>query len=232
MNAILEMESVSKTYGKGYAAVQAVDQASMKIEPGEIVLIMGPSGSGKTTLLSMAGLLLKPTQGRLLINAEAINGKSQRQMADLRLHTLGFIFQAYNLLSALNARENVEIVMNMAGKRGTAASKHATEILDKLGLGSRKHHLPADLSGGEKQRVAIARALANDPQLILADEPTGNLDRKTGEEVMELFCHGMGREQGRSMIIVTHNPEFERIADRVLWLEDGHLTDGNGRTKH
>jgi len=232
MSAILEMESVSKTYGKGHAAVQAVDQASMKIEPGEIVLIMGPSGSGKTTLLSMVGLLLKPTQGRLLINGEVINGKSQRQMADLRLRTLGFIFQAYNLLSALNARENVEIVLNMAGNGGKAASTYAAELLDKLGLGSRKHHLPADLSGGEKQRVAIARALANDPQLILADEPTGNLDSKTSEEVMELFCHGMGREQGRSMIIVTHNPAFERIADRVLWLEDGHLTNGNGRTNH
>lgn len=232
MNTILEMESVSKIYGKGHAAVNAVDHASMKIEPGEIVLIMGPSGSGKTTLLSMAGLLLKPTQGRLLINGEAINGKSQRQMADFRLHTLGFIFQAYNLLSALNACENVEIVMNMAGKRGKATSQRATDILDKLGLGSRKRHLPADLSGGEKQRVAIARALANDPQLILADEPTGNLDSKTGEEVMELFCHGMGREQGRSMIIVTHNPAFERIADRVLWLEDGHLSNGNGRTTH
>jgi len=232
MSAILEMESVSKTYGKGHVAVNAVDHASMKIEPGEIVLIMGPSGSGKTTLLSMAGLLLKPTEGRLLIDGEAINGKSESQIADLRLHTLGFIFQAYNLLSALNARENVEIVMNMAGKRGKAASQRATDILDKLGLGNRKHHLPADLSGGEKQRVAIARALANDPQLVLADEPTGNLDSKTGEEVMELFCHGMGREQGRSMIIVTHNPEFERIADRVLWLEDGHLSNGNGRRQH
>src|SRR3972149_4299801 len=134
MSAILEMESVSKTYGKGYAAVQAVDQATMKIESGEIVLIMGPSGSGKTTLLSIAGLLLKPTEGRLLINGEAINGKSQRQMADLRLHTLGFIFQAYNLLSALNARENVEIVMNMAGKSRKAASTHATKNLETLGL--------------------------------------------------------------------------------------------------
>ncbi len=232
MSAILEMESVSKTYGKGHVAVNAVDHASMKIEPGEIVLIMGPSGSGKTTLLSMAGLLLKPTQGRLSINGEAINGKSQRQMADLRLRTLGFIFQAYNLLGALNARENVEIVMNMAGKRGKDAVRRSNELLDRLGLDSRKHHLPADLSGGEKQRVAIARALANDPQLILADEPTGNLDSKTGEEVMELFCHGMGRDQGRSMIIVTHNPQFERIADRVLWLEDGRLTDGNSRTNH
>jgi putative ABC transport system ATP-binding protein len=232
MSAILEMESVSKTYGKGHTAVNAVDHASMKIQPGVIVLIMGPSGSGKTTLLSIAGLLLKPTQGRLLISGEVINGKSQRQLSDLRLRTLGFIFQAYNLLSALNARENVEIVMNMAGKRGKDASKQATEILDKLGLGSRTHHLPADLSGGEKQRVAIARALANDPQLILADEPTGNLDSKAGEDVMELFCHGMGREQGRSMIIVTHNPAFERIADRVLWLEDGHLSNGNGRTTH
>ncbi len=230
MDAILEMKKVSKTYGRGHTAVQAVDQASFKIMPGEIILIMGPSGSGKTTLLSMAGLLLKPTSGQILMGDQAINGKSQRKLADLRLHKLGFIFQAYNLLGALNAKENVEVVMNLAGQRGRGASERASKLLDKLGLGHRKHHLPADLSGGEKQRVAIARALANDPPLILADEPTGNLDTKTGQEVMDLFCHGLGRDKGRAMVIVTHNSRFEQIADRVLWLEDGHLGDANGRT--
>ena len=230
MDAILEMQNVSKTYGSGHTAVQAVNEASFKIMPGEIVLIMGPSGSGKTTLLSMAGLLLKPTAGKILMGNQEINGKSQRQLADLRLHKLGFIFQAYNLLGALSAKENVEVVLNLAGEGGRAASERASKLLDRLGLARRMHHLPADLSGGEKQRVAIARALVNDPPIILADEPTGNLDSKTGQEVMELFCHGLGREEGRAMIIVTHNPRFENIADRVLWLEDGRLGDANGRT--
>ena len=230
MDAILEMQNVSKTYGNGHTAVQAVNEASLKIMPGEIVLIMGPSGSGKTTLLSMAGLLLKPTAGKILMGNQEINGKSQRQLADLRLHKLGFIFQAYNLLGALSAKENVEVVLNLAGEGGRAASERASQLLDRLGLARRMHHLPADLSGGEKQRVAIARALVNDPPIILADEPTGNLDSKTGQEVMELFCHGLGREEGRAMIIVTHNPRFENIADRVLWLEDGRLGDANGRT--
>ena len=230
MDAILEMQNASKTYGSGHTAVQAVNEASFKIMPGEIVLIMGPSGSGKTTLLSMAGLLLKPTAGKILMGNQEINGKSQRQLADLRLHKLGFIFQAYNLLGALSAKENVEVVLNLAGQGGRAASERAGRLLDSLGLARRMHHLPADLSGGEKQRVAIARALVNDPPIILADEPTGNLDSKTGQEVMELFCHGLGREEGRAMIIVTHNPRFENIADRVLWLEDGRLGDANGRT--
>jgi putative ABC transport system ATP-binding protein len=230
MDAILEMQNASKTYGSGHTAVQAVNEASFKIMPGEIVLIMGPSGSGKTTLLSMAGLLLKPTAGKILMGNQEINGKSQRQLADLRLHKLGFIFQAYNLLGALSAKENVEVVLNLAGEGGRAASERASQLLDRLGLARRMHHLPADLSGGEKQRVAIARALVNDPPIILADEPTGNLDSKTGQEVMELFCHGLGREEGRAMIIVTHNPRFENIADRVLWLEDGRLGDANGRT--
>jgi len=230
MDAILELQSVSKTYGAGRTAVRAVDDASFKIMPGEIVLVMGPSGSGKTTLLSMAGLLLKPSEGKIAIAGEEINGKSQRALADLRLHKVGFIFQAYNLLGALNAAENVELVLNLAGTRGRAASKRAGQLLDTLGLARRTKHLPADLSGGEQQRVAIARALANDPPLILADEPTGNLDTKTGQEVMDLFCHGLGREEGRAMVIVTHNPRFEQIADRILWLEDGHLGDANGRT--
>jgi putative ABC transport system ATP-binding protein len=153
---------------------------------------------------------------------------NERQLPALRLHSIGFVFQAYNLVASLTARENVELVMNMAGKRGAQARNRASELLAMLGLENRARHLPADLSGGEKQRVAIARALANDPPLILADEPTGNLDSKTGYEVMELLCCGLGRDQGRSVVIVTHDHRLRDIADRVLWLEDGRLSSEPG----
>ncbi len=225
MEYVLELNRVSKIYGNGHTAVSAVSEVELKIKPGEIVLIMGPSGSGKTTLLSMAGLLLKPSQGEIRISGQRINGLNQRRLAALRLRSLGFVFQAYNLLGALTAVENVELVMNMAGKRGNQARKRSEELLSMLGLSHRLHHLPADLSGGEKQRVAIARALANDAPLILADEPTGNLDSKTGLEVMELMCCGLGRDQGRSIVIVTHDHRLQAIADRILWLEDGKLKD-------
>ena len=200
-------------------------QVDLSIKPGEIVLIMGPSGSGKTTLLSMAGLLLSPTDGHIWVNGQEVTRQTQRERAALRLRTIGFVFQSYNLLSALTARENVELVMNMAGIRGKRARDRATELLTLLKLEQRQNHRPADLSGGEKQRVALARALANDPRLILADEPTGNLDSKIGREIMELLCCGLGRDQGRAIVIVTHDHRLRDIADRVLWLEDGQLTE-------
>lgn len=229
MDSILELHDVSKIYGTGHTAVKAVNHVDLQVKPGEIVLIMGPSGSGKTTLLSMAGLLLGPTQGAIRIDGTDTSRLNQRQRAALRLRTVGFVFQAYNLLDALTARENVEIVMNMAGVNGSGARERATELLTLLGLAERVDHLPADLSGGEKQRVAIARAIANNPPLILADEPTGNLDSKTGREVMELLCCGLGRDQGRAIVIVTHDHRLRKIADRVLWLEDGQLGDGAKR---
>lgn len=227
MGNILELTSVNKIYGSGHTAVKAAKDINLQIVPGEIVLVMGPSGSGKTTLLSMAGLLLKPTSGEIYITGKKINTISQRQMSTLRLHEIGFVFQAYNLLGALSARENVEIVLNLSGIKGKAARHRAEELLSMLGLKQRMDHRPADLSGGEKQRVAIARALANDPPLILADEPTGNLDSKTGQEVMELLCCGLGQDRGRAIIIVTHDSRLESIADRVLWLEDGILKESD-----
>lgn len=222
---ILDMRQVSKTYGSNHTAVHAVRQVDLSIKPGEIVLIMGPSGSGKTTLLSMAGLLLSPTEGQIWVNGQEVTHQAQRERAALRLRTIGFVFQSYNLLSALTARENVELVMNMAGIRGKRARDRAAELLTLLKLEQRQNHRPADLSGGEKQRVALARALANDPRLILADEPTGNLDSKIGREIMELLCCGLGRDQGRAIVIVTHDHRLRDIADRVLWLEDGQLTE-------
>ena len=228
-NYALDLRNVSKVYGTGHTAVRAVDGVDLQVTLGEIVLIMGPSGGGKTTLLSMAGLLLRPSGGEVWIGGKEATRLNERHLPALRLHTVGFVFQSYNLLGALTARENVEVVMNLAGVRGKAARQRAIELLEMLGLGHRLNHVPADLSGGEKQRVAIARSLANDPPLILADEPTGNLDSKTGREVMELLCCGLGRDQGRAIVIVTHDHRLRDIADRVLWLEDGRLSDGAGQ---
>lgn len=230
MEPVLELQNVTKIYGAGRTAVKASKAINLQVRPGEVVLIMGPSGSGKTTLLSMAGLLLRPTEGQIFLNGRDVSGLTQRQLAALRLHSLGFVFQAYNLLEALTARENVELVMNMAGVKGRVAQDRAIELLDTLGLGHRLDHKPADLSGGEKQRVAIARALANDPPLILADEPTGNLDSKTGREVMQLLCCDLGRDLGRAIVVVTHDHRLREIADRILWLEDGRLSDRSGHS--
>ncbi len=225
MDTVLELNSLSKIYGEGNTVVNAVDEIDLSIKPGEIVLIMGPSGSGKTTLLSMAGLLLSPTSGEIKIAGNDVGSMSSAELSRLRLTDIGFVFQAYNLLEALTAKENVEFVINVAGTKGEKASDRAEELLSLLGLGHRLDHRPGDLSGGEKQRVAIARALANDAPLILADEPTGNLDKKTGKEVMELLCCGLGRDQGRAIVIVTHDHRLQDIADRILWLEDGKLTE-------
>ena len=228
MQPVLELQNLSKTYGSGHTAVKAVAGANLSVSPGEVVLIMGPSGSGKTTLLSMAGLLLKPNEGRIHIKAVNTGDLSQSQLADLRLRQLGFIFQAYNLLGALSARENVEVVMNLAGRRGKQARQRAIELLALLGLDHRLEHLPADLSGGEMQRVAIARALANDASLILADEPTGNLDSQSGKEVAALLRQQLADKEGKAIVVVTHDHRLRDIADRVLWLEDGVLSAANG----
>lgn len=235
MNAdMLRLEGITKIYGSGRTAVKAVDKVSLRVRPGEIVLIMGPSGSGKTTLLSIAGLLLGPTEGHVWVAGKQVTGLPERSLPAMRLNQIGFVFQSYNLLSSLTARENVEIVMNLAGVGGATAGEKAERLLGELGLAERMNHKPADLSGGEKQRVAIARALSNDAGLILADEPTGNLDSKTGQAVMELLCCGIGRENGRSIVIVSHDHRLIEIADRVLWLEDGRLSladlrlDGHG----
>lgn len=220
----LQIAHVTKRYGSGATEVTAVRDVSLTVSPGEVVLIMGPSGSGKTTLLSMLGALLKPTEGAIQLNGTTISALAENRLPDIRLKQFGFIFQDFNLLSALTALENVAIVAELAGSKSGAARRKAASILTELGLSERLNFLPEKLSGGEKQRVAIARALVNDPALILADEPTANLDSKIGHEIMRLLRR-IAREQGRSVVIVSHDQRIKDIADRVLWLEDGEFKE-------
>jgi putative ABC transport system ATP-binding protein len=224
INATLEVSNVVKRFGSGTAEVVAVRDVSLSIVPGEIVLIMGPSGSGKSTLLLMLGALLKPTEGSIRLNQEVINKLPESRLPDIRLRHFGFVFQDFNLLSALSVLENVSLVAELSGLTRSAARNKATTLLQELGLEARLDYEIAKLSGGEKQRVAIARALINEPLLILADEPTANLDSKSGREVMRLFRR-LVKEQNRSAVIVSHDQRIKDVADRVLWLEDGQFTE-------
>lgn len=216
----LRMENVSKTFGIGTTAVRAVTDISLVAEPGEVLLIMGPSGSGKTTLLAMAGCLTQPDQGRIWVGDQEITALKQNQLPAVRRERVGFIFQAFHLLGALTALENVELVLNLARKNRSPGQ--AERLLAELGLESRLNFLPAQLSGGERQRVAIARALAADPTLILADEPTANLDSRSGHLVAGLLAQA-ARERGKAVIIVSHDNRLKEVADRIIWMEDGKL---------
>ncbi len=222
--ATLAISHITKIYGSGATEVHAVQDISMSVIPGEIVLIMGPSGSGKTTLLSMLGALLKPSSGEIHLNGDVISALKENRLPDIRLRQFGFVFQDFNLLSALTALENVAIVAELAGQKGYEARRRAKELLTDMGLAERLNFLPEKLSGGEKQRVAISRALVNNPALILADEPTANLDSKIGHEIMRLL-RSIAKEQGRSVVIVSHDQRIKDIADRVLWLEDGEFKE-------
>ncbi len=217
---VLQAERLERTYGSGHAAVHAVRGVDLAIEPGERVLVMGPSGSGKTTLLSMLGGLLTPSAGRVRVGGEDVYELGEDARAKLRLRRLGFVFQSFNLLSALTASDNVEVPLRMGGATRKEARHRAAELLESLGLGERAGHRPRDLSGGEKQRVAIARALANGPNLVLADEPTANLDSETGHQVAEIL-YRLGTEEGKGVLIVSHDQRLADIASRVLRLEDG-----------
>jgi len=220
----LQVTQVTKRYGAGATEVQAVRDVSLEVTPGEVVVIMGPSGSGKTTLLQMMGALLKPTEGTIQLNGEMLSALTEKHLPGIRLQQIGFIFQSFNLLSALTVLDNIALVAELAGAKRSEARKRAAALLTELGLGERLHFLPEQLSGGEKQRVAIARALVNDPALILADEPTANLDSKIGHEIMRLL-QAIAKEQGRSVVIVSHDQRIQDIADRVLWLEDGQFKE-------
>lgn len=215
---------LTKTFGEGDLAVHAVQDINLEVALGEVVLIMGPSGSGKTTLLLMLGAMLRPTDGSVLVDGVDLATAAERRLPALRARHLGFIFQDFNLLSALSARENVELACNLAGTLGRAAHDRASELLGRVGLANRLDFRPDQLSGGEKQRVAIARALANNPPVLLADEPTANLDSGHGREIARLLRR-LAEEDRRSIVIVSHDERLREVADRVLWLEDGVLRE-------
>jgi putative ABC transport system ATP-binding protein len=217
---VLHVTGLTKTFGQGELAVTAVGGVDLDVHPGEVVLIMGPSGSGKTTLLLMLGAMLRPTAGVIQVAGLDIAHAPERRLPALRAHHFGFVFQDFNLLSALTVAENVELACNLAGVTGHPAQQRARALLQRVGLGQRLGFRPEQLSGGEKQRVAIARALANDPPLILADEPTANLDSAIGRQVARLLRQ-LATEDRRAVVIVSHDSRLEEIADRVLWLEDG-----------
>ena len=221
-STLVRIHDLAKTFGEGETRVEAVRGLDLELERGEIVLVMGPSGSGKTTFLSMLGGLLRVSAGEIWVNGTDIAALGERELPPFRASTMGFIFQDFNLIAALSARENVEVALNIGGQSGRAARDRAVELLESLGTGDRLDFPIEKLSGGEKQRVAIARAVANRPMLILADEPTANLDSHHGAETMRLL-RTLAKEEGVTVVIVSHDQRLREIADRVLWLEDGQF---------
>ena len=219
---ILSLEGITKVFGSGERAVTALADVSLEARAGEVVLVMGPSGSGKTTLLTIAGALLRPTLGTVRLCGTNITELDETRLASIRRDKVGFVYQSFNLLEALTALENVRLVASHGTRNGTMPQERAKELLAMLGLGHRLNSLPKHLSDGEKQRVAIARALAKAPALMLADEPTANLDAERGHEVVELLRQ-KALEMNKSLVIASHDHRIREVADRVVWLEDGRL---------
>ncbi|MBL8207021.1 MAG: ABC transporter ATP-binding protein [Blastocatellia bacterium] len=221
---ILESHNVTKEYPMGSEEVHALNGVTVAIEPGEFVAILGTSGSGKSTLLNLFGGLDRPTKGDILFNGQSLAPLSSREMSRYRLRSIGMIFQSFNLIPTMTARQNVSLALAFAGMKQTERQQRSRELLERVGLGARVDHRPSELSGGEQQRVSIARALANEPQVLLADEPTGNLDSARAAEILELL-KTMQRE-GKTIVMVTHDQELAgRFADRIIKLKDGKLAE-------
>ena len=220
---VLELRGVGRTFGEGVVALEVLKEISLAVDPGEIVALVGPSGSGKSTLLQIAGLLEKPDNGTVLIGGRNTDGMSDDTRTEIRRRKLGFVYQYHHLLAEFSARENIVVPQMIAGVAKSDAAGRADGLLADMGLADRATHRPARLSGGEQQRVAIARALANHPELLLADEPTGNLDPGTAGEVFGLLMR-MVREQGLGALIATHNPNLAARMDRTLSLANGTIS--------
>jgi putative ABC transport system ATP-binding protein len=218
----LETNDLRRTYGEGDTAVHALDGVTLRIERGEMVAIMGPSGSGKSTLLHLLGALETPTGGTIALGGRRFEGLGEKELTLLRRETIGFVFQFFNLLPALSAEENVVLPALISGRRDDAIRARAVELLERVGLGGRREHLPAEMSGGEQQRVSIARALLLEPELVLADEPTGNLDSRSSGEILDLLGE-LNRAEGHTIVMVTHDPGAAATAGRVVFLKDGKL---------
>lgn len=218
---ILKLEGVSKIYRMDGVSVKALDNVSLEIAEGEFVSIVGPSGSGKSTLMHIVGCLDTPTSGKVLLDGQEVSRMTERQLAQVRNKKIGFVFQQFNLLPRTSALENVSLPLLYNGTSSSQAPKKAAEVLRQVGLGDRLDHHPNQLSGGQQQKVAIARALVTNPSIILADEPTGNLDSKSGAEIMEIFKNL--HRQGRTIILVTHDDDIASQAQRIIRLKDGKI---------
>ena len=219
---IVIMDQVEKIYRMGEIEIPALRKFDLKIPRGEFLAVVGPSGSGKTTLLNLLGGIDTPTSGRIIIDGEDIAGFNQGQLTYLRREKIGFVFQFFNLIPTLTARENVEFAVELASRDKVAPTRDAATLLDIVGLKDRMNHFPSQLSGGEQQRVAVARALAKDPVLILGDEPTGNLDFRMGKLVLKAL-KDLNEKEGKTCVIVTHNTPLAQVADRILHIHDGRI---------
>ena len=226
MDWVVEAQDVVKTYKMGEVEVQALRGASLKVMRGEVVAIMGPSGSGKTTMMNILGCLDRPTSGEYILDGEAVAKLNDDQLANIRNHKVGFVFQSFNLLSRQTALSNVELPVRYAGLVDGRRRERAKVALEAVGLGDRLNHRPMELSGGQQQRVAIARAIVNEPAIIMADEPTGNLDSKVGKEIMTLLLN-LNKERGTTLIIITHDPTIGGQAQRIIHIRDGVVEDNS-----
>lgn len=222
--SVLQFEQVTRTFDLGDRTITALHETDLTLTRGDVALIMGPSGAGKSTLLSMAGTLLRPTSGRIFLSGIEISALSERELPRVRREKIGFIFQQFNLIASMTAIQNVAFVMSLRHVNGRHATQRALELLRVVGMEKRADHLPKKLSGGEQQRVAIARALANNPDLVLADEPTANLDGVHARNVMQTLSM-VSREFGATVLAVSHDDRITEMANRVLWLEDGRVRD-------
>ncbi|MDD5145758.1 MAG: ABC transporter ATP-binding protein [Candidatus Pacebacteria bacterium] len=225
-NPIIKLEKVWKIYKLGKSDLNILKDVSLEIFPGAFVVILGPSGSGKSTLLNMAGCLDLPTKGKIFLDEKDIAKMSEDELAEARGRKIGFIFQQFNLLQNLNALENVMIPMIFQGKPEKERKERAEFLLDSLGLKERFLHKPSELSGGEQQRIAIARALSNNPDIIVADEPTGNLDSATGKKIMEILI-GLHKKEGKTIVVVTHDPTIADYSNQIVHIKDGQIVSNH-----
>lgn len=231
MAEVIRLENIIKRFYVGQPnELEILHGISLTVEEGEFVSIVGPSGSGKSTLMNLIGVLDRPTEGNYYLDGIDVENAADDELSDIRNKKIGFVFQTYNLISKTNAIKNVELPMLYAGVGATERHKRAKELLELVEMSERAKHLPEELSGGQKQRVAIARAMANDPAIILADEPTGALDSKTGRLVMDLF-HKLNKEKGKTIVLITHSPELAEETDRIISIVDGNIVDDRRKDK-